>query len=786
MQISSLCPLRVTSLPWRTRNGGYALTVICKATFALAPGELRLAEEQDDPNEDENFWDDDRNRSVYAPSDLAPFKIRTDVVLVGKAFSPQQAPARTLHARLSIGSIDKTIECCADPSWSPGGEREGAPFTSMWLLYERAAYGVENPAGVRVDPHAFGALPNLMPPGAMHGQRPEAIPPIGFGPIASQWPARHSKLGHLPSGYAPRAFEDVPLPESLEPSYFNVAPPDQQRDYLEPGEHLILENLSPKHPVIHATLPAARPRGFLDRGAGLEELTLLCDTLWIDTDRAVATLTWRAQIGLATARDEGHVFVLWEHASKPLGWDDIQRKCARSAPPAPPPKRGSLGTIAMMDFSTTVDHTFRQEQTSSSIPLKEVLDVGVLPFVASQTAVPSLPAAQSAPPWLEASRPVQRPDPGPMETRAIAINRWEPPGASRPSPSTPPPSPPSPPSPPPPRTPPPPPLTPPPSPPMVASPPPMLPLAPAPSLISAAVPPALATPVAAPALLEPAPASPPRATPGEIIDLLWFDPKAPDRARLHQPWQELIARLRPPPDEADPDDDTPEDPPEVADRRDVLGVLTESDRMLLDDLDGALEGATSPDGALTPPLVLVAGDLEMRFDEVEALQAALAAVAPFSTGPDKRLKDVFDSVVESLKSPWVQGSHRAAEALLKRISEAFAQGAWQLPQGWLDQQIERTLVEKRAYQKRKVFGQTWLVASLSQRGGTAQVPTYLPEELGGHLPLYARFPVRILAEAHLQQDQYESHPYALRTLALARVASPAKAAPRAAGRLKAN
>ncbi|APR80416.1 Uracil-DNA glycosylase, family 4 [Minicystis rosea] len=772
--------------------------MICKATFALMPGELRLTEEQDDPNEDENFWDDDRNRSVYAPSDLAPFKVRADVVLVGKAFSPQQAPVRTLHARLSIGAIDKTVECCADRSWSPGGEREGAPFTSMWLLYERAAYGAENPAGVRFDPHAGGALPNLMPPGAMHGRRPEAIPPIGFGPIASQWPARHSKLGHLPSGYAPRAFVDVPIPDALDPAFFNVAPPDQQRDFFEPGERLVLENLSPKHPVLHATLPAARPRAFLDRGAGLEELNLLCDTLWIDTDRAVATLTWRAQIGLATARDEGHISVLWEHAGMPLGWDEIQRKCARGAPAGAPSKRGPK-TIALVDPTTTLDRTFDDaEHTSSGIQVQEILDGGVLPFVASQSAAGPRSVAPSAPPWLEANRPVPRPEPGPTETRAIAVKRWAPPGATMPPsmpPSSLPATPPAPPAPPmvaPPLAPPAPPMVAPPlappAPPMMA-PPMVAPLASAPSLISAVMPSPLVAPVTAPPLAEPAPASPPRAAaraaPGEIIDLLGFDPKTPDRARMHQPWQELIARLRPPPDLEDPDDDTPEDPPEVAARRDVLGVLTEADRMMLDDLDAALEGATSPEGALTPPLVLFAGDLEMRFDEVEALQAALAAVAPFTSGPDKRLKDAFDSVVESLKSPWVQGSHRAAEALQKRLSEAFAQGAWQLPQGWLDQQVERTLVEKRAYQKRKVFGQTWLVASLSQRGGTAQVPTYLPEDLGGHLPLYARFPVRIMAEAHLQQDQYESHPYALRTLALARVATPPKAAPRASSRLKA-
>ena len=159
------------------------------------------------------------------------------------------------------------------------------------------------------------------------------------------------------------------------------------------------------------------------------------------------------------------------------------------------------------------------------------------------------------------------------------------------------------------------------------------------------------------------------------------------------------------PDEADPDDDPDEDPPAVKDRRDLLGVLGEAEPTPLEDLEAALSEATSRSGGLTPPLVLVAGELEPGFDEVETLGAALAAAAPFAAGSDKKLKEAFDQVTESLKSSWAQGSARAAEALSTRLREAFPQGAWSLPQGWLDQQIERALVEKRAYQKRKVLRQ---------------------------------------------------------------------------------
>jgi hypothetical protein len=48
------------------------------------------------------------------------------------------------------------------------------------------------------------------------------------------------------------------------------------------------------------------------------------------------------------------------------------------------------------------------------------------------------------------------------------------------------------------------------------------------------------------------------------------------------------------------------------------------------------------------------------------------------------------------------------------------------------------------------------------------VPTYLPAELDKQLPLFPRFPVRLVVEVVPQQDASESHPVALRALAVAR------------------
>src|SRR5262245_53219497 len=137
MEVVSLCSLRVASLLWQPQRGGFAFTVVAKATFRLLPGEARLADEQEYPNDDDNHWNDDPARSLYSPNDLVPFKPRPDILLVGHAFAPRKEPVRALTARLTIGDVDKAIEVTGDRALSPDGKlREPARFVKMPLRYE--------------------------------------------------------------------------------------------------------------------------------------------------------------------------------------------------------------------------------------------------------------------------------------------------------------------------------------------------------------------------------------------------------------------------------------------------------------------------------------------------------------------------------------------------------------------------------------------------------------------------------------------------------------------------
>jgi hypothetical protein len=81
----------------------------------------------------------------------------------------------------------------------------------------------------------------------------------------------------------------------------------------------------------------------------------------------------------------------------------------------------------------------------------------------------------------------------------------------------------------------------------------------------------------------------------------------------------------------------------------------------------------------------------------------------------------------------------------------------------------RLLLEQRSYQKRDLWSDSFLRAVIAPAGEGSAIPAYLPASLAKQLPLFARFPARLLAEAFPQQDQAESCPVALRVVALGRV-----------------
>lgn len=316
---------------WQAQTGAWTLTVCVKGTFKLAQGrEMDLSDAQEPVGGDRHAGDDPR-ASLYAPSDLVPYKPRTDVLLVGSAFAPGLRPVEALVARVSLGELDKALGVIGDRVWieSPDGPEPSAPapFALMPLRYERAARAPDNPVGfdlTRAPVVGALALPNLEAADDEIG----AGRTVGFGPVPPGAPSRRSLIHADGAAWIERGRRG-PAPASFDFAYHNAAPRDQQLDVLRTGATLVLENLSREHARLETRLPSVRAKAFLvpaDIERGLE-IPLRCDTVWIDTDRAVVTLSWRGFITVESPDEEalGSLVVAAESKGREVGYPQIMK-----------------------------------------------------------------------------------------------------------------------------------------------------------------------------------------------------------------------------------------------------------------------------------------------------------------------------------------------------------------------------------------------------------------------------------------------------------------------------
>jgi len=765
MEVVSLCPLRVASLLWRTKPRDWSQTVICKATFDLLPGESRLSDRQEDVKEHDEHYSDDAARSLYLPTDMAPFKSRADITLVGHAYVEGGRLARSVVTRLVVGEVDKSLEVHLDRWWSQDGVLcEGARFTKMPLRYERAGGGPEswNPVGIPADAVAdmYGkvAAPNLQEPGVVLSEPGAAREPIGYGAIAPHWPWRRG-LVHI--DWSPARLASEPLPAEVEPGFFNVAPPDQQCSAIRGNERIVLENLLSEHSKLATNLPGLAPRAFRETPAGPEEIALACDTLWIDTDRGICTLVWRGQVSLSRPDEAGRIVVGLSNEGERLEYADFvarqadwtTKKAAANSKPSDSDADSVPMTARDADSEPPLVSTSRAPATSPVPPESTTSPGGPAPSGETSGArhLPFLPASTPRAPASRASssRPILRP-PSRAPSRAPAsgvgmatTRRAQPSGGAVVQPAA--------------HT------------------------EVTPSVPAAVAAPKAASPAAAAAPKAPSPAAAAAAAwasansargagSGEVIDLLWVALDGMRRAREKDEWKSIVEALSAEKTDILFDSETPPDlAQEGLDHKDCFGILTRGEVIDGDGVLEAMSAAVGPDGSFTPPLVLIQGSLQFAFDEIEMLKAMVTAIKPVLSG-DARLQGVVEGIEGLLNTPWLQSAGTVAEGQIQRLRDAFAQSSSRkVSPSYLEQHAERVLLEDRHYQRRTVYGSSCLRAMLAPLGASDAIPTYLPENLAKHLPMFTKLNVRMICEVTGPQDQYEKHSAALRPVALGRI-----------------
>lgn len=283
MELINKSGFQVSSMMGYGPDDSPVLVVIIKGTFKIGAGEIASPDAVQLPilTVDENY-DAVDIASVRCEADLVPFKPRTDVVVVGRAYAPGGVPVTSLTAAVQVGRFLKQIRIVGDRHWRvpllsilEPHISDPEPFLVMDLVYDRAFGGIDHLGGewCRENPVGRGffakknrdalddsLLPNLENPDdpdypiTSWKDRPM---PIGLGFYGQTWLPRVDFLGTIDEAWALNRAPRMPSDFSFE--YYNGAHPDLQLEYrLVGNENVELTNLSPEGQV-RFFLPGLKP-----------------------------------------------------------------------------------------------------------------------------------------------------------------------------------------------------------------------------------------------------------------------------------------------------------------------------------------------------------------------------------------------------------------------------------------------------------------------------------------------------------------------------------------------
>ncbi|MFT6308408.1 MAG: hypothetical protein ACJA0Z_003581 [Halioglobus sp.] len=296
------------------RPPAFAVTIIVKGAFKLAPdGTAETIDNADDARPTgEQYVDNNREASLRYDGDFALFKPRTDLLLVGTCYAPDQTPTDSCNVTVGIGDRKKTLGVIGDRFWLKDRGRIVAsapqPFNSMSLAAENSFGGPgfeANPFGKGFQPQVQPnggkrwALPNVEDPMRLINTNTDQPAPVGFGPVPISAPQRRSNMGTYDDAWLENRWPG--FPSDFDWGHFNAAPADQQLNgYLKGNELLSMENLHPENAIYRCQLPGLRPRCFLNKEHKGEdkfmEVDLSLDTVWVDADAEQMNLVWRGRV----------------------------------------------------------------------------------------------------------------------------------------------------------------------------------------------------------------------------------------------------------------------------------------------------------------------------------------------------------------------------------------------------------------------------------------------------------------------------------------------------------
>ncbi len=823
MEVVSLLQFPATAFRWRFGSGGYRVTVVTKATYDLKPLKAELATGNPVPiaRADEPF-DGDPSRSLRIASDLAPYKLRPEVLVVGSAYAADLRPVRSLVARAVVGDMEKAVEVLCDRSVTiQGALREGPMFKQMPIVYERAAGGPDswNLAGIPAsnqDASGASRLPNIVPVGTPF--QATDVAPVGMGPLAPHWSLRSDLLRSHAATWRHGVYgSDLVVPDDLDLRYFNSAPSDQQLEGAMPGGlHLILEHLHPSGSRLSTYLPEIRPNVVATIGARRETVPMIADTVLVDTDASRCTITFRAvlvlesanqQLGLALIDGSGTLAEALRTAElgvvDPLtpaidvtqvgtvGLDkpslpfessaisaraslpDLQKGLPFSNQNVPPPPASTPGHVAppaavpqaVMPPAPVPPAAVPPPSASGGGSSLALLGTPLRPPPASRIPPPgpSRPASVPAPPPVTVpqavtvphavSVPPSVPPPAVVPATVAATARPSTPGSSAGVYGT------------------------------VKERPTYLhsetpkrdggPIAPVAHSQKAAhegalaasdaaagiqTQPARKAPVETRAVSEPPPPAPER----DLVEVIWHVQDIVEEAKRARALKHVFATGKEKRVMLATDERGLEETKKARELARLLGHPSAMSEMKA--LENAVHEVIDDSGVLIAALVLAHGDIAVRLDQRKVLEALIGMMKPLA-GSDKNIAEAVENAQLFASNEW--SAPKSIEIATTRLRETAAKAQREVAAAQLQATAERMVLEKRGFETRSVLGGEHVRGDFHLGTGSI-IPIYMPMACKDELPLFERFPARVVGEVRLKQDSQESAPIALLARAVAR------------------
>jgi hypothetical protein len=293
------------------------VVTVIKATFNFnLEGDVWLAEEQLPLNlSGEPATDAPISSYKYEP-EIAPFKPRTDVVLIGAAEPPGDG-ATYVDVGLKVGPVQRVARVFGNRYWVMvnGVVRMSrtAPLERVPLIWEHAFGGRDetrstpqralvesrNPVGT-----GFGMpltkdddllrLPNIEDPNELITDYGGVVAPCGFGFISPDWQPRARFAGTYDEEWN-RTRKPL-LPADFDRRFFNAAAPGLVAPtYLRGDEEVVVLNATPV-PRLAFRLPRVTPpRCWVTlHGRADTELSTNLDTVIVNASEFRLILLWRA------------------------------------------------------------------------------------------------------------------------------------------------------------------------------------------------------------------------------------------------------------------------------------------------------------------------------------------------------------------------------------------------------------------------------------------------------------------------------------------------------------